>query len=88
MKKQHCIVVFAALFCLLHTARSQNDIEQYVHEHAFPIASINHDSTNYADLQVIGKAIGNARVVMPGEQEHGDAATFENQPLPICNIHS
>lgn len=87
MKKQHGIAVFAALFCLLHNARSQNNIEQYVHEHAFPIASINHDSTNYADLEVIGRAIGNARVVMLGEQDHGNAATFQAKTRIIKYLH-
>lgn len=87
MEKRRCIAVFTALFCLLQNARSQNDIEQYVREHALPIASIDPDSTNYADLEVIGKAIGNARIVMLGEQEHGDAATFQAKTRIIKYLH-
>ncbi|THU34907.1 erythromycin esterase family protein [Niastella caeni] len=85
--KKRSIAAFAALFCLLQNAWSQKNIEQYVREHAHPITSICPDSTNFADLQVIGDAIGNARIVMLGEQEHGDAATFQAKTRIIKYLH-
>lgn len=51
-------------------------IKKYVKENTIPIATIEPDSTNFFDLRAIGNAIGKARIVMLGEQDHGDAPTF------------
>ena len=54
----------------------QKIIKQYVERHAVGLTSIQPDHTNYDDLEAIGNAIGDARVVMLGEQDHGDGATM------------
>ncbi|MBO9199403.1 MULTISPECIES: erythromycin esterase family protein [Niastella] len=87
MKKPRIITVITVLLSLLQTAYSQDIIKQYVQEHAQPIASIHPDSTDYSDLEVIGKAIGDARVVMLGEQDHGDAPTFQAKSRLIKYLH-
>lgn len=69
--------LLSAVICLsLSIAGGQAEIEKYVKENATKITAISPDSTNYEDLTAVGNAIGDARVVMPGEQDHGDASTL------------
>lgn len=80
------------LFVLLlvlsfNNLNAQTLIKKYVKENTAPIATINPDSTNFSDLQVIGDAIGNARIVMLGEQDHGDAPTFLAKTKLIKYLH-
>lgn len=62
-------------------------IDDYVREKTAAIATIDPDSTNFADLEVIGKAIGSASVVFLGEQDHGDAPTFLAKARLIKYLH-
>jgi erythromycin esterase-like protein len=68
-------------------ARSQNDIKNFVADSSVLISAIEPDSTNYLDLEPIGNAIGNARIVMLGEQDHGDAPTFLAKTRLIKYLH-
>ena len=65
----------------------QNQIRNYIESNIVPIVSIFPDSTNYSDLLPIGAAIGNSKVVMLGEQDHGDAATFLAKTRLIKYLH-
>jgi erythromycin esterase-like protein len=80
------ISIFIA-FILVCIARGQDQIKEYVSQSAISISSIEPDSTNYSDLEVIGKAIGNASIVMLGEQDHGDAPTFLAKTRLIKYLH-
>lgn len=51
------------------------------------IRSIQPYENDYADLEVIDKAIGDARIVMLGEQDHGDGATFLAKTRLIKYLH-
>ncbi len=69
------------------TTYSQNEIKTFIHSNTVPIKSITPDSLDYSDLEGIGNAIGNARIVMLGEQDHGDAPTFLAKTRLIQYLH-
>lgn len=54
--------------------------------HASPLRSLDANA-DFADLAPIGKAIGNKRIVMLGEQTHGDGATFQAKVRLIRYLH-
>ncbi|SFO28117.1 Erythromycin esterase homolog [Chitinophaga sp. YR627] len=85
MKK---LSLLSAIICLsLSVARGQAEIEKYVKENTAKITAISPDATNYEDLAAFGNAIGNARVVMLGEQDHGDAPAFLAKTRLIKYLH-
>lgn len=63
------------------------DIKKYVQQNTVAINTIQPDSADYADLEAIGNAIGNARIVMLGEQDHGDAPAFLAKTRLIRYLH-
>ena len=58
------------------TAIAQTNIKAYIPQNTYEILTDNADTLYDADLEKFGEAIGDKRIVMLGEQEHGDAATF------------
>lgn len=66
---------------------AQKAIKKYVQENIVSIKNIDPDSLDFADLEVIGEVIGDARVVMLGEQDHGDAPTFLAKTRLIKYLH-
>jgi erythromycin esterase-like protein len=75
-------LIFFFQFCFGQTA-----IKTYVTKHIKEISSIDPANQDYSDLQVIGNAIGNASIVMLGEQDHGDAPTFLAKTRLIKYLH-
>ncbi len=59
----------------------------WLSEHAARLRSSDIADVDFSDLAPIGKAIGDARVVMIGEQSHGDGATFETRARVIRYLH-
>ena len=55
------------------TIQSQNSIKEYVKENTVEIDRINPYTGDFTDLESFGNAIGDAKIVMLGEQDHGDA---------------
>jgi erythromycin esterase len=72
---------------LAQQAQGQAVIKSYVQRTQVPIASIQPGFTDDADLAAIGQAIGQARVVMLGEQDHGDGATFLAKTRLVKYLH-
>lgn len=69
------------------SASGQRVLRQFVKSNTAAIATIHPDSTDFSDLEPIGKAIGNARIVMLGEQSHGDGATFLAKARLVKYLH-
>jgi erythromycin esterase-like protein len=66
---------------------AQQPIDEYVRQHASPVRNINPDSTAFDDLEALGRAIGNKRIVLLGEQDHGDAASFLAKTRIVRYLH-
>jgi erythromycin esterase-like protein len=81
------LVLFFFLACSAQSASAQEIIKNYVVSNSIPIRTVEPDSSDYSDLEKIGEAIGNARVVMLGEQDHGDAPTFLAKTRLIKYLH-
>ncbi|RZK27376.1 MAG: hypothetical protein EOO63_13555, partial [Hymenobacter sp.] len=74
--------------CLLLCAPAfGQDIRSYVKTHTVPIATVDPASDDYADLAAVGEAIGEAQVVMLGEQDHGDGPAFQAKTRLIKYLH-
>ncbi|WP_215223216.1 erythromycin esterase family protein [Echinicola shivajiensis] len=63
------------------------DVKGYVLKNIEPITTINPDGLEFQDLNVLRKSIGDSRVVLLGEQDHGDAATFLAKTRIIKFLH-
>jgi len=61
---------------------SQGVMERYIKDSVVLVRSIDPADTLFSDLDLLGKAIGDSRFVMLGEQDHGDSRTF----LAKCRI--
>jgi erythromycin esterase-like protein len=65
----------------------QSILKDFIKNNSIEIKSITPSDTTYQDLELIGNSIGNSRVVMLGEQDHGDGATFLAKSRLIKFLH-
>ncbi|SHM27022.1 erythromycin esterase [Chitinophaga jiangningensis] len=81
--------VIIAVCCLVPflPTKAQQALETYVHKHAAAIASTDPANTDYTDLYALKQAIGNSRIVMLGEQTHGEGSTFLAKTRIIQYLH-
>jgi erythromycin esterase len=77
----------AAACLLLCTPAFAQDIRSYVTTNTVPVATLDAASDDYADLAPVGQAIGDARVVMLGEQDHGDGPAFQAKTRLVKYLH-
>ncbi|MBX9785339.1 MAG: erythromycin esterase family protein [Chitinophagaceae bacterium] len=81
------LFITSIIFLLtISTAVSQQQIKSFVKQYQTIIASVENDN-NYSGYEAIAKAIGNKRVVMLGEQDHGDAPAFLAKTKLIKYLH-
>jgi erythromycin esterase len=78
---------FSPILVLSIFSFGQNQIKKYVQENTVPILSIKPEDNDFSDLVKIGDAIGDAKIVMLGEQDHGDAPTFLAKTRLIKYLH-
>lgn len=81
------LFLLSVICCCALCAPAQEFIKNYVQQHTAEINSIDPNATSDADLAIIANAIGNARIVMLGEQDHGDAPTFLAKTRLIKYLH-
>jgi erythromycin esterase len=60
---------------------------EWLAENAHPLRSLSPTDHDFSDLQPLRAAIGNARVVMLGEQSHGDGTTFLAKARLVAFLH-
>lgn len=87
MKRLRYLVCAVLLTISFVAASGQAAIKKYVADSSIRMKSINPNDPEEAGLEVIGQAIGDARVVMLGEQDHGDAPTFLAKSRIIRYLH-
>lgn len=83
--KKHFLL--SLLITLSSQAFGQEAIKKYVQANAVPIQSIEASYADDTDLEEIGKAIGDARIVMLGEQDHGDGAAMQAKSRLVKYLH-
>lgn len=80
--------LFSTAACLLFSATAfAQDIRSYVQANTARVATLDATSDDYADLAAVGQAIGEARVVMLGEQDHGDGPAFQAKTRLVKYLH-
>lgn len=80
-------LLLVLLYCRITSTTFSQDIKKYIAENTKSISNIDTLSNDYSDLEPIGTAIGDARVVMLGEQDHGDAPAFLAKTRLIKYLH-
>lgn len=97
MKKRQKFIIVAAALILLSLGYKfyflplmfpfDKGIKAYVIDKVTPIKSIDPNELNFQDLNVLKEAIGEASLVLLGEQDHGDAPTFLAKTRIIKFLH-
>lgn len=82
-----CLMVIGTIWLLGAPAIAQKAIKDYVIKNAVTLKSLSTEAIDDTDLEPIGKAIGNAKIVMLGEQDHGDAPTFLAKTRLVKYLH-
>ncbi|WP_044200868.1 erythromycin esterase family protein [Flammeovirga sp. OC4] len=66
---------------------AQKEIKEYVKNNTKEIKSIDINYDGNEDLKAVKKAIGDAKIVLLGEQDHGDASTFLMKARLVKYLH-
>lgn len=81
------ILLFIFVFIYATGCIGQRPIKRYVNKNLLIFRAIDSEAINFSELHSLGVAIGDARIVMLGEQDHGDAATFLMKTNLIKYLH-
>ncbi|WKN45908.1 erythromycin esterase family protein [Tunicatimonas pelagia] len=69
------------------TSCEKNKKSDWLENSLSEIRSIDPADTNFTDLESLKKAIGNSKVVLLGEQEHGDGSTYSAKSRLVKFLH-
>jgi len=96
-KRTHILRAAGLCIVALHTAiiaaaaqrppAELQDRVAWLSQHTSPIRSVDPADDNFSDLEPIGRAIGGSRVVLLGEQSHGDGTVFLAKTRLIRYLH-
>ncbi len=80
------IITISCIF-ISNLLYGQKVLKAYVLHNFHVVKSIDTSYNSFSDLKSLGKAIGSSRIVMLGEQDHGDAPTFLAKTRLIRYLH-
>jgi erythromycin esterase len=83
MKQKTLLIILI----LLQIKGITQDLKKEIQDKISTIRTISPLDTNFSDLAPLKIAIGNSRVVMLGEQDHGDAPTFLAKTRIVKYLH-
>lgn len=66
---------------------AQDELKNFVLKNTEKIDLVSPNNFHHSDLNVLSKAIGDSRIVMLGEQDHGDAITYLAKARIIEYLH-
>lgn len=75
------------VLCTIGVLNAQTSLKEFVEKNASEIKSIDITNNDFSDLQQLGEAVGESRVVMLGEMWHGDGSTFEAKSRIVKYLH-
>lgn len=81
------LTVVAFLFSVLFQKMHGQEIKDYVLKNISVVNSVAIADTNYSDLIAFANSIGNSKIVLLGEQDHGDAPSFLAKTRLIKFLH-
>jgi len=87
LKFSYCLLIVFTTSLLFTPVKAQRLIKDYVIKNVVTLKTISPDSADDSDLNPIGDAIGNAKIVMLGEQDHGDAPSFLAKTRLVKYLH-
>ena len=79
--------ILTAACVLAYSTAFAQDIKSYVAANTVQVVTVDATANHYEDLAAIGQAIGDARVVMLGEQDHSDGPTFQAKTRLVKYLH-
>jgi erythromycin esterase len=79
--------IFSILLLVFVIQGFSQDLKSVILENTLEIRSNNPNDSIFPDLEILKETIGNKRIVMLGEQDHGDAATFEAKTRIVKFLH-
>jgi len=77
----------AALLFAAATAAPPDARVEWLAKHAMPVRSIDANDDDFSDLEPLRKTLAGARVVLLGEQDHGDGTTFLAKTRLVRFLH-
>lgn len=78
------LLIIAACWSLVAFSQSRTDL---VKQYTSPISSISINDSSDKDLEALGLAVGNSRIVMLGEMDNGDGETFKAKARIVKYLH-